>query len=150
MSRVLPVLFNGDMVRAILGGRKTVTRRVIKFPVNSFTERIPAADDVAVSDNTLWSKEVVFSDRNVSLSIRPPYSIGDILYIRETWAFIPCVNCNMGYSFPVECHEEPATYEDRYSISEGCFIYREDFPEQDRKRICWSPSIHMPKQAARI
>ena len=85
MSRVLPILFNGDMVRAILDGRKTVTRRVIKFPVNSFTGRIPIADDVRVSTNTLWSKEVSFSEGSATFDIKPPYGTGDILYVRETW-----------------------------------------------------------------
>ena len=39
-------------------------------------------------------------------------------------------------------------YEDKDSVSEGCFVYRADYPEPDR--LYWHPSIHMPRQAARI
>ena len=77
-----------------------------------------------------------------------PICPGDILYVRETWAFASCIDCNMGYSLSVGCHENPITYDDGDSISEGCFIYRASYP--DPQRICWRPSIHMPKQAARI
>lgn len=160
MGRVLPILFNGSMVRDILDGRKTVTRRAVKYKYDNTemkmrtdkygTRLIEIQRDIEGEthgknpDGSTWRKLLPYIEKN------PPYKKGDVLYVRETWAFIPCVDCNMGYSYPMECHEEPATYENRYSISEGCFIYREDFPEQDRKRICWSPSIHMPKQAARI
>ena len=160
MGRVLPILFNGDMVRALLDGRKTATRRTVKYKYSN-TEMKMRTDKYGTRlieiqeyiegetcgmnpDGSMWHKLLPYIERE------PPYKRGDILYVRETWAFIPCIDCNMGYSYPVECHEETVAYEDRYSISDGCFIYREDFPEQDRKRICWSPSIHMPKQAARI
>lgn len=160
MGRVLPILFKGDMVREILDGRKTVTRRAVKYKYSN-TEMKMRTDKYGTglieiqadvegetygknADGSTWHKLRPYIEKN------PPYRKGDILYVRETWAFIPCVDCNMGYSYPVECHEEPVTYEDRCSISEGCFIYRENFPKQDRRGICWSPSIHMPKQAARI
>lgn len=150
MGRVLPILFNGDMVRAILDGKKTVTRRVIRFPVNSFTGRLPAADDVRVNPDTLWSKEVVFSERNVTFDVRPPYGIGDILYVRETWAFVPCIECMQDYGGKCSCNKQPVIHEDKYSSSEGCYVYREDCTEKGKGRLAWSPSIHMPKEAARI
>lgn len=148
MSKVLPILFKGDMVRDILDGRKTVTRRAVKFPVNSFTERIPTADDVRVNTYTIWSNEVVFSERNVTFEVKPPYRIGDILYIRETWTFIPCIGCS-GDGWPLNCYDYQAVeYDDGDSISDGCFLYRADCKSPER--ITWRPSIHMPKQAARI
>ncbi|WP_251205354.1 hypothetical protein [Acetatifactor aquisgranensis] len=133
MGRVLPILFNGDMVRAILDGRKTVTRRVIRFPVNSFTGRIPIADDVRVSTNTLWSKEVSFFEGSVTFGVRPPYGIGDILYVRETW------------------HK----YKKRVGHGENCRLrefygYKASIANSEDASEKWRPSIHMPKQAARI
>lgn len=111
-----PILFNTEMVQAILEGRKTITRRLIKPQ--------PAGDDSALE----------------------PYKIGDVLYVRETWAFIPCIDCGL-YRHGA-CRDAPTTYEDKEAISEGCFIYKADYPEPER--ICWHPSIHMPKQAARV
>lgn len=111
-----PILFNTEMVRAIIEGRKTITRRLIKPQ--------PAGDDSALE----------------------PYKIGDVLYVRETWAFIPCIDCGL-YNHGA-CRDAPTTYEDKEAISEGCFIYKADYPEPER--ICWHPSIHMPKQAARV
>jgi len=135
MSRVLPILFNTEMVQAILDGRKTVTRRMIK----------PQPIDGHFS--------FVYHSRNIHIwtgseTIKPPYQPGDVLYVRETWAHIPCIECNMGSTFHIQCKENPVDYDDGNSIAEGCFIYRASYPYP--QRICWKPSIHMPKEAARI
>lgn len=99
MSKVLPILFNTDMVRAILDGRKTVTRRVIKYPKCGYFEFEPP-------------------------KVAPRYHIGDILYVRETWS-------------PVFVKPK------RYLYKVGC-------DEANNLPIRWRPSIHMPKEAARI
>lgn len=129
MSRILPILFNGEMVRAILDGRKTVTRRVVKHPFE-------------VHPNGYITKP---RGNERLCPCEPPYQPGDILYIRETWAFLPCIECmDEGPS----CHIEPAVYDDGDCESEGCFVYKASHPRPER--VSWTPSIHMPKQAARI
>lgn len=91
---VKPILFNTAMVMAILDGRKTVTRRVVK----PATERKPC---------------------------HAPYQTGDILYVRETW-----------------------------SEWDGGYLYKawnSPFPQPGQSfKMTWHPSIHMPKEAARI
>lgn len=76
---------------------------------------------------------------------KSPYQPGDILYVRETWQFFPCFDCVKSM-----CDTTPLTYEDSDSVTEGCWIYKADYIESDQKRVCWRPSIHMPKEAARI
>lgn len=66
-----PILFNTDMVRAILDGRKTVTRRVIKFP-EGMTGRL---SESGATDHIFYPGGIK----------RPLYHTGDILYVRETW-----------------------------------------------------------------
>lgn len=110
-----PILFNTDMVRAILEGRKTVTRRVAKVQDQSCSfsgmKYLDGAYAVfAKGRSTGWEM------------VKAPYQSGDILYVRETWA-----------------------------VTDGEFYYRADTPiftpwEVDK----WRPSIHMPKEAARI
>lgn len=126
-----PILFNTDMVRAILDGRKTCTRRVVKPQ--------PAPYGLAHLDDGS------FVDANGRI-YEPSYQPGDILYVRETWQFIPCIDCGQ-YAWG-RCNHNAVIYEDKDSISEGCFVYRADYPE--RERIAWHPSIHMPKEAARL
>ena len=117
-----PILFNTEMVRTILDGRKTVTRRVIKpryrddecgwtVCINSYSHLV---DDVAYTDG----------DGACTRSMKPPYQVGNILYVRETWR-----EYNGKYFFKAN---EPKEYDD-YKTS----------PK-------WKPSIHMPKEAARI
>ena len=70
-----PILFNTDMVRAILEGRKTGTRRVGKFKLGQnpqWTGYIPDGP-------------VLYGSNNIPAS-KSPYHPGDILYVRETWA----------------------------------------------------------------
>lgn len=123
--KVLPILFNTEMVRAILNGRKTVTRRICKD-----------GNDYAVPDMRFYTADrrtyAVHSYADIeyknqlSLAERPcPICPGDILYVRETWQ-----ECEWGYvyrAWPEGIHQT-GTY----------------------KGMPWRPSIHMPKEAARI
>ena len=134
-----PILFNTEMVKAILDGRKTVTRRAVKPQPRAIYH-----------DGTIYEDDgyyVIAEDQNGELEqIGLPYHPREILYVRETWQFIPCVEC--GAYLTNQCNFQPVSYEDKYSVSEGCFVYRADYPETER--IIWRPSIHMPRETARL
>lgn len=75
MGRVLPILFNTDMVRAILEGRKTVTRRAVKREKIEDVVNSPARKDNPDIEDSKF----------IRCLINSPYEPGDILYVRETW-----------------------------------------------------------------
>lgn len=114
-----PILFNTEMVRAILDGRKTATRRIIKDKdiVNSFD---------CEADGT----PIAYIDQATGDSYLPtmpcPYQPGDTLWVRETWNGDWC---------------------DHY-------IYKADGGSAKAAGYAaepkWRPSIHMPREAARI
>lgn len=116
---VKPILFNTEMVRAILDGKKTCTRRIVKG---------------AIPDDAMWGYTMftpkgcvscrgVYADEYGEKFFRLPYQQGDILYVRETW-----------------CKGSWMNEKERY-------YYKAD----DNDFHCvWHPSIHMPKEAARI
>ena len=119
---IKPILFNTEMVRAILDGRKTCTRRVIELPENM--------DGVPVGKSGDSSNPLGFM--YPSGIKRPPYQPGDILYVRETWCALP-VN------------------EAGHMRGHSIYYYRADGdlrPEGWRGK--WRPSTQMPKEAARI
>lgn len=129
MSRVLPILFNTDMVRAILDGRKTVTRRLIK--PQQLIGILPDKCKNGMPEEFLKEKKHMFKPycdmtdaELIKASYNPPYQPGDILYVRETWS--PVFVVPRRYLYKVGCKEA------------------ENLP------IKWRPSIHMPKEAARI
>lgn len=127
---IKPILFNTEMVRAILDGRKSCTRRLVK-PQPDEKHTYPLG---FVTDST-EKKEVGcfgFGIDEYGGSIqyaKPPYQPGDILYVRETF------------------------YEDV-----DCILYKADNEKLTGYRnmrgedivVKWRPSIHMPKEAARI
>lgn len=126
-----PILFNTEMVRAILDGRKGCTRRVVK-PHPDDRHSYPLG---YVTDST--DKKTVgyfgFGIDEYGGSIQyanPPYKYkpGDILYVRETW-------CNDKYRYMYR-----ANYEDNEKFYRG----------GAEVNVKWKPSIHMPKGAARI
>lgn len=109
MSRVLPILFNMKMVRAILDGRKSCTRRIIKPQPQGYFE---------VSEEPLY----IYDTDGKQGKITPPYQPGDILYVRETFI----------------------------QAAAHIFWYKADDKPWMSKDLLWKPSIHMPKEAARI
>ena len=123
---IKPILFNTEMVRAILDGRKTCTRRVVRYKYSNtemkikkdkYGARLIEIQKDENSDGSRYQKLLPFVEKEA------PYQPGDILYVRETW-------CKGSYG-----NEKEKYY------------YKAD----DNNFFCtWHPSIHMPKEAARI
>jgi hypothetical protein len=118
-----PIIFSTSEVRAILEGRKTQTRRVIKPQapngyVGDMLEQycVYPIDEYGTAEPTL---------------IYPPYKPGDVLWVRETWATV-----SSGII------EYKATYIEPYTGSTEI--------DHIGKKITWRPSVHMPEEAARI
>ncbi len=155
MGRILPILFNTGMVQEILDGRKTVTRRVIKVPpYYPYFYKLHDNSDGALT-GTKNRLSAGFYDEDKILYIdgekhidavyyQASYQPGDILYVRETWALVPCIECRKDGC----CGRTPVLYEARDAESEGCYIYRAGYARPES--ITWHPSIHMPRKAARI
>lgn len=132
-----PILFNTEMVQVILEGRKTVTRRLVKPKSKNacgffVTHRKSDGEFMGVYDYD--ENEQMFES-----SQTPPATPGDIFYVRETWNHYKIKNCQTG-----KC-EEGYFYK---ASSEDI----EELPEyvQYHWGERWKPSIHMPKDAARI
>lgn len=127
-----PILFNTEMVRAILDGRKTCTRRICK-DANECT--VPDIEFYNADKRTYAVHNFADKKHTEQLSIAErtcPICPGDILYVRETWCALP-VN------------------EAGHMSGHSVYYYKSDGdlrPEGWRGN--WHPSIHMPKEAARI
>lgn len=122
--RERPILFNTEMVKAILDGRKACTRRVVKgyipkdaeFGYTTFTPK------GAISCRGMF--ETGYPGYGEKF-FKPPHQKGDVLYVRETWS-----EWTDGYLYKA---------------------WTEPFPQPGQfPGIKWKPSIHMPKEAARI
>lgn len=142
-----PILFNTDMVRAILEGNKTVTRRVAFH--NKDLRKFPRPDN----PDAWWFRGRAYT--NWDSAMRSPqgvlslcrYKEGDILYVRETWSpMYPDETSNIvcGYMYKADdCGLRGEEYQKWY-----------DAHYPNGKDWCWPgiwrPSIHMPKEAARL
>lgn len=126
-----PILFNTAMVQAILEGRKTTTRRIIK--------------NVEQFGTALATTKGIFSKKG--LADHGPYKIGDILYVRETWCKLYKLD---NFERIIEGTDKFYYRADGYNPTPfNCFPDENGFNgERDCPR--WRPSIHMPKEAARI
>lgn len=127
------MIFNSEMVRAILDGRKTQTRRIMKkqpepskaregdfcFPCDKMQSMVHVSDFIPGNG--------MIPDAHEFFSKCCPFGeVGDRIWVRETWA---------RYNIDQDSHD---------------MAYRattpEDWPEEGR----WRPSIHMPRWASRI
>lgn len=144
-----PMLFNTEMVRAILENRKTVTRRVVKLKYSNthlemktdkYGKRLvelqneePGVTTVKNPDGSTTRKLLACIEK------KPPYRPGDILYVRETFCKY-CLNEISRKGHSDYCYKASVTSPvygciDHYSGGTAC---------------TWRPSIHMPREAARI
>lgn len=128
-----PILFNTSMVRAILDGEKTCTRRIIKKEIPEGYE--PLGFVLYPTDDKELGN-LVFAGKGANVYYaKPPYKVGDILYVRETW-------------FKGDLLNDAEEIE-----KQGIVLYRADGIKNnnwDYDSIRWRPSIHMPKELARI
>lgn len=119
---IKPILFNTEMVRAILDGLKTCTRRICK-DANEYT--VPDMDFYNADRRTYAVHNFADKEQMEQLSTAErtcPICPGDILYVREAWKKAP-----------------------------NGYYYYEDWQRNDIADVTkWKPSIHMPKEAARI
>jgi hypothetical protein len=76
----IPILFNTEMVKAILSGRKTQTRRIVKLPKDY------DGNENTIYDNDPFGLKYTTKEGTVK-RLRPPYRAGDILWVRETWIY---------------------------------------------------------------
>lgn len=129
---IKPILFNTEMVRAILDGRKTCTRRLVKpQPKSKLCYTFAGSDSNTWgypnrTAHEIWGEEFKLpndiTEEELSKRWNPPYHTDDILYVRETWKKAP-----------------------------NGYYYYEDWQRNDIADVTkWKPSIHMPKEAARI
>lgn len=137
MSRVLPVLFNTDMVRAILDGRKTVTRRLVKLP-----KYIQLQDDglyTLFADGTCYENQHM---EDITDYMNKPYQPGDILWVQETWKILDVLN-ELSMKFEYRADGKISGFID--FISERMEKFRK-FANKNG----WQSPYFMPKEAARI
>lgn len=141
---IKPILFNTEMVRAILDGRKTRTRRICK-DANEYT--VPDMDFYNADRRTYAVHNFADKEQMEQLSTAErtcPICPGDILYVRETWEHFDCCCCEGDEHG--NCYQEPQ--QNVLNKSYGCYMYRATDEIYGDAR--WHPSIHMPKEAARI
>lgn len=121
-----PILFSAPMVRAILAGTKTQTRRIVRG--------VPS-DELVSAFGTEW---VYRSDPETLKKVRCPYGVaGDRLWVRETWAPAGCTRCD----------ELPPEAQSARECTCKTAVYRAD---DGARAVTWRPSIYMPRWASRI
>lgn len=119
----IPMIFNEDMVKALVGGRKTVTRRPIK----------PETTDKGFMCK-LSPNEVAGEVNNFDYD-NSPFKPGDLIWARETFR-------QFNGSDECGCSEYPCG-----CPSNGSYLYKASNWTEESK---WKPSIHMPRCASRL
>lgn len=144
-----PILFSAPMVRAIQEGRKTVTRRVLRFQPGADADITVERYNVAVTNRRGYQEAgpEIFGAwwRDGEAGCKCPYGApGDRLWVRETW-----------YCDHFEVTRGPYLKPDDLNVSEaiddGTLVYAADgLTPYEADQPIWKPSIHMPRWASRI
>ncbi|WP_323084819.1 ASCH domain-containing protein [Klebsiella variicola] len=127
------MIFNGEMVRAILDGRKTQTRRPIKWKQTRFTE-IGERED---GSKWPWSED---AEHACDFWHPCPFgAVGDRIWVRETFAALESGSYEQVKPQEGHCQDLRYAATDRLAKSDA-----------DIRGYKWVPSIHMPRWASRI
>lgn len=119
-----PILFNTEMVQAILAGRKTQTRRLQGLSKYNRSPDLYGIGNVRI--NGYFNFYRIEDEKGYWET--PKFETGDILWVRESFQYSDDL-------------DEPYWYKQKY---------KEDFLPEYFEMQKWKPSIHMPKEAARI
>lgn len=134
MSREIPILFSAPMVRAILSGAKTQTRRILKQQPDY------RGSDGCESDPDGWGWENDMGDHVPVRSARVRWAVGDRLWVRETWCAVN--DTAYGGEKWVDYRATPKFNADHPAGWEN--------DPSDPIALKWRPSIFMPRWASRI
>ncbi len=143
-----PILFNTEMVKAILDGKKTQTIRVIPLKNNDliFTGSVVSSTAKNREGYCAFGKN---KEQDLEF-IKPKYKVGDILYVRETFLIGEYGDYYNGEG------TDDSTIIEQYSTSKDVIYYADAIDIVDYYSLygadkpIWKPSIHMPKKYARI
>lgn len=140
-----PILFNTAMVRAILDGKKTCTRRIIKGVPTNYE---PLGYVLyPIDDKNLGN--LVFGGKGANVYYaKPPYKVGDILYVRETFAKMDSYIDENGNEVEGETVFYRANELDEKTLMTFDYVDGDGFSLG--RPYPWTPSIHMPKRLARL
>ncbi len=129
-----PILFNTEMVQALLDDRKHVTRRVVKPPYYIDDEEICRTSGLAMHQGIRATDGMPYPDA--------PYHPGDLLYVQETWGIVNSFPYEQGYDVAFKASSQ--------------ILYCTFTPERYAKfakfrgKRGWQSPYFMPKEAARI
>lgn len=132
MPTIKPEFFNYDMTRAILEGRKTATRRLVKqkgYKIQGLFSSAPLKEYGYV-----FSALNLRTEKEERITLYPRHLPGDIIYVRENFSFASKLSDI--------CDNDGPIYMSDFSPS--------DLAELKDKNFKWKPSIHMPKECARL
>ena len=144
MTRERPILLSTPLVRAVLSGEKTQTRRLVKN-TDEKTSRIYWAENIETVPRGKYTGWVRECDAPLALPMSCPFGVpGDRLWVRETW-----------YDDNALRKQEPTpTGPDKYieyRASHNCLAWEAGCPcRDDNGRRSWRPSLHMPRWASRL
>lgn len=145
---IKPILSNTEMVRAILDGRKTCTRRIVK--PQQLMGMLPDKCKNGAPEEFLKEKKLMFKPycdmtdaELIMTAYKAPYQPGDILYARETWQYL----------YELDGNEQIIEGTGKYYYAATDTIPFDTYVDASgvtHERVPWKPSIHMPKEVARI
>lgn len=139
-SKERGMIFNAEMVRAILSGQKTQTRRIVK---NVSSDSCMTLKEPAKNRNGIYT-HVMDAPKH---GLCPHGNVGYRIWVRETW---------QGPLVDFERSDDLLRNPEKYEKPENCVYEADGVPEpefydaDDNLRCCWRPSIHMPRWASRI
>lgn len=138
-----PILFSTPMVRAILDGRKTQTRRIVKPQPVSFVKQFTSG---------MWGRHLPNFDRDGSTyfeGFKCPYGEpGDRLWVRETWCW--GTNTEFQCKFPHKVFPDNQSSIALYRADAATLDWINESDAHHNSKRKWKPSIHMPRWASRL